>query len=91
MGGDHNGNEGKMVEEGLSGGGEQPQIANLTSLSLLGMNSLVMANRTHNIRTIQHINKRVAKLRMKIVDNVVGSWTLFVDSTLNRVCQMGCG
>jgi hypothetical protein len=62
-----------MVEDGLSGGGggEQPQIANLMSSSLLGMNSLVMTDHTHRIRTIQHINRKVAKVRMKMVDESV--------------------
>jgi hypothetical protein len=57
------------MEEGRSGGGgEQPWIANSMSSSLLGTNSLVMTKHTHKIRMIQHINKRVANVRMKMVE-----------------------
>jgi hypothetical protein len=68
MGGGCDSNEGKMLEEGMSGGGgEQPQIANSISSSLLGTNSLVMINHTHKIRTIQQINKKAAIVRVKMV------------------------
>jgi type II secretory pathway component GspD/PulD (secretin) len=69
MGGGRNSDESKVVEEGWSGGGgEQPRIANSTLSSSLGMNSLVMTKHTHKIRTIQHINKRVMDVRMKMVE-----------------------
>jgi hypothetical protein len=42
-------------------------MANLTSSSSLGTNSLVMTKCTHRIRAIQHINMRVANMRMKTV------------------------
>jgi hypothetical protein len=68
-GGGRDGDEGKMVEDGMSGGGsEQPLIANSTMLSSLGVNSCVMTDCTHKIRMIQHINKRVAKVRTKIME-----------------------
>jgi hypothetical protein len=57
-----------MLEGGVNGGGgEQPQIANLTLSSSLGMNSCVMIDRTHKIRTIQQINRKATIVRMKMV------------------------
>jgi hypothetical protein len=69
MGGGHDSDRGKMLEDRWSGGGgEQPQIANSMLLSSLGTNSLVMTECTHKIRMIQHINKRVANVRTKMVE-----------------------
>jgi hypothetical protein len=57
-----------MLGEGVSGGGgEHPRTANSTSMGLLGMNSLVITKRTHRIRAIQQINKRLVNIMMKIV------------------------
>jgi hypothetical protein len=68
MGGGQDSNEGKMLEEGMSGGGGgRPQIANSTSLSSLGTKSLMMIDHTHNIRTIQQTNRKAAIVRVKMV------------------------
>jgi hypothetical protein len=68
MGGGHDSDEGKVVGEGVSGGGgDRPQTANSISTSSLGTNSLVITERTHKIRAIQQINRRVANIMMKIV------------------------
>jgi hypothetical protein len=68
MGGGCNSDEGKVLEEGMSGGGgECPQMANLISLGLLGVESLVMTEHTHKIRAIQLINEGVVNMRTKTV------------------------
>jgi hypothetical protein len=67
MGGGHDSDEGKVVGEGVSGGGDRPQTANSISTGSLGTNSLVITERTHKIRAIQQINRRVANIMMKIV------------------------
>jgi hypothetical protein len=68
-GGGRDGNEGKVVDEGLSRGcgGDYPQMASLMLLGSLGLESLVMTKHTHKIRAIQLINNRVANTRTKMV------------------------
>jgi hypothetical protein len=68
-GGGCDGNEDKVVDEGLSGGcgGDHPRTASLMLSGLLGLESLVMTKYTHRIRVIQLINNRVVNTRTKIV------------------------
>jgi hypothetical protein len=69
VGGGRNGNEGKVVGEGWSGGcgGDCPRTASLMSSGSLRLESLAMTEHTHKMRTIQAINNRVANTRTKTV------------------------
>jgi hypothetical protein len=68
-GGSHDGDKGKVVEEGLSGGcgSDCPRTASSMSSGSLGLESLAMTKRTHRIRVIQLINSRVVNTRTKMV------------------------
>jgi hypothetical protein len=68
-GGGRNGDEGKVVGEGWSGGcgGDRPRMASSMLSGLLEQESLAMTEHTHKIRAIQVINNRVVNTRTKMV------------------------
>jgi hypothetical protein len=68
-GGGHDGDEGKVVGEGWSGGcgGDHPRMASSMSLGSLGVESLAMTESIHRIRAIQVINNRVTNTKTKTV------------------------
>jgi hypothetical protein len=70
MGGGHDGDKGKVVDEGLSGGcgSDRPRTASSMSSRFIGI-GIPGDNQacTHRIRAIQAINSRVANTRTKTV------------------------
>jgi hypothetical protein len=69
-GGGRDGDEGKVLDEGMSGdcGGDRPRTANSTSSGSLWIESLEMTEQTHNKRAIQAMINRIEKMMTKIVE-----------------------
>jgi hypothetical protein len=69
-GGGRDGDEGKVVDVGMSGdcGGDRPRMANSMSSGSLWIESLEMTERTHNKRAIQAMINKIEKTITKIVE-----------------------
>jgi hypothetical protein len=69
-GGGRDGDEGKVVDVGMSGdcGGDCPRAANSTSSGSLWIESLEMTERTHSKRAIQAMINKIEKMMTKIVE-----------------------
>jgi hypothetical protein len=93
-GGGRDSDEGKVVGEGWSGGcgGDCPRTASSVSSGSLGLESLVMTERTHKIRVIQAINNRVTNTRTKMVGalamKMIGVSIVYI---LVRLVEWGLG
>jgi hypothetical protein len=65
-------------------------MANSTLLGSSGMNSLVMTEHTHKIRVIQHINRRAANTRTKMVGvSVTKTMGVSVMNILEKLIEWG--
>jgi hypothetical protein len=93
MGGGHDGNEGKVVDEGWSGGcgGDCSQTASSMLSGSLGWESLAMTKRTHRIRAIQLINSKVMNTRTKMVGALATKMIgVSVTNILVKMIEWGC-